>query len=125
MARPVFFRGKGAYLVGRIVRGAHLTPLVLALVHEDRGVVLDAILFTPEDASIVFSFTRSYFHVDVERPREMVAFLRTILPQKRVSELYISLGWNKHGKTEMYREVVRHLARPTTSSCRPAATRGS
>jgi isocitrate dehydrogenase kinase/phosphatase len=109
MARAVFFRGKGAYLVGRIVRGAHLTPLVLALVHEDRGVVLDAILFTPEDASIVFSFTRSYFHVDVERPREMVAFLRTLLPQKRVSELYISLGWNKHGKTEMYREVVRHL----------------
>jgi isocitrate dehydrogenase kinase/phosphatase len=110
MARAVFFRGKGAYLVGRMVRGAHLTPLVLALVHEDGGVALDAILFTPEDASIVFSFTRSYFHVEVDRPREMVAFLRTLLPQKRVSELYIALGWNKHGKTEMYREVVRHLS---------------
>jgi isocitrate dehydrogenase kinase/phosphatase len=110
MARAVFYRGKGAYLVGRIVRGAHLTPLVLALVHEDRGVALDAILFTQGDVSIVFSFTRSYFHVEVDRPRELIAFLHTLIPQKRVSELYISIGFNKHGKTEMYREIVRHLA---------------
>ena len=36
--RPVFFRGKGAYLVGRIRRGRFTTPLVLALVHGARGV---------------------------------------------------------------------------------------
>ncbi len=110
MARAVFFRGKGAYLVGRLRRGRYLTPLVLALVHGERGVVLDAILFTPEDASIVFSFTRSYFHVEVECPREMVAFLSSILPTKRLSDLYIALGYNKHGKTELYREIVRHIA---------------
>jgi isocitrate dehydrogenase kinase/phosphatase len=109
MAAPVFFRGKGAYLVGRIRRGRYLTPLVLALAHGERGVVLDAALFTPEDASIVFSFTRSYFHVEVDRPREMVAFLSSIMPTKRVSELYISLGFNKHGKTELYREISRHI----------------
>jgi isocitrate dehydrogenase kinase/phosphatase len=110
MARPVFYRGKGAFLVGRLRRGRHLTPLVLPLVHGDRGVVLDAILLTPEDASIVFSFTRSYFHVEVERPRELVAFLSSVMPAKRVSELYISLGYYKHGKTEMYREITRHIA---------------
>ena len=110
MARAIFFRGKGAYLVGRIRRGAHVTPLILALVHEAAGVVLDAILFTPEDASIVFSFTRSYFHVDADQPRELIAFLQTLMGTKRVSELYIALGYNKHGKTELYREVKRHLA---------------
>ncbi len=110
MAHPVFYRGKGAYLVGRIRRGAYLTPLVLPLVHDERGVSLDAILFTPEDASIVFSFTRSYFHVGMDRPREMVAFLRTLMPRKRVSEMYIAVGYEKHGKTELYREVQRHLA---------------
>jgi isocitrate dehydrogenase kinase/phosphatase len=110
MAAPVFFRGKGAYLVGRIRRGRYLTPIVLALVHGDRGIVLDAALFTLEDASIVFSFTRSYFHVRVERPREMVAFLSSIMPTKRVSELYIALGFNKHGKTELYREISRHIS---------------
>jgi len=110
MARSVFFRGKGAYLVGRLRRGRYLTPIVFALVHGDAGVVLDAILFTQEDVSIVFSFTRSYFHVDVDRPREMVAFLSSLIPAKRFSELYIALGFNKHGKTEMYREIARHIA---------------
>lgn len=110
LVRAPFFRGKGAYLVGRVRRGAHVDPLVLALVHEEAGVALDAILFTPGDASIVFSYTRSYFHVESDRPRDLVAFLRSILPQKRVSELYIALGWEKHGKTEMYREIRRHLA---------------
>ena len=46
MAKAVFYRGKGAYLVGRLRRGRYTTPLVLALVHGERGVVLDAILFT-------------------------------------------------------------------------------
>jgi isocitrate dehydrogenase kinase/phosphatase len=110
MARAVFFRGKGAYLVGRLRRGRWLTPLVLPLAHGDRGVVLDAVLFTPEDVSIVFSFTRSYFHVEADRPRELVAFLSSLIPAKRVSELYIALGYNKHGKTEMYREISRHIA---------------
>jgi isocitrate dehydrogenase kinase/phosphatase len=109
MAKAIFYRGKGAYLVGRIRRGRFTTPLVLPLVHGDRGVVLDAILFRPEDVSIVFSFTRSYFHVDAPRPRELIAFLSTLMPQKRVSELYIALGYHKHGKTELYREIVRHI----------------
>ena len=109
MVRSVFFRGKGAYLVGRLRRGRYTTPLVLALVHGERGVALDAILFTPEDVSIVFSFTRSYFHVEVERPRDHVAFLSSLIPQKRISELYIALGFNKHGKSEMYREIARHI----------------
>ncbi len=109
MVRSVFFRGKGAYLVGRLRRGRFTTPLVLGLVHGERGVVLDAALFSPEDVSIVFSFTRSYFHVEVERPRELVAFLSSLLPHKRISELYIAIGYNKHGKTELYREISRHI----------------
>jgi isocitrate dehydrogenase kinase/phosphatase len=110
MATPVFYRGKGAYLVGRIRRGRYRSPLVLALVHGDAGVTLDAILCTEEDVSIVFSFTRSYFHVEVERPRAMIAFLSSLMPLKRTSELYTALGYNRHGKAELYQEVVRHLA---------------
>jgi isocitrate dehydrogenase kinase/phosphatase len=101
MLRSVFFRGKGAYLVGRIRRGRFTTPLVLALVHGERGVVVDAVLAREEDVSIVLA---------VERPRAMVAFLSSLLPAKRISELYIALGFHKHGKTEMYREIARHIA---------------
>ena len=30
-----------------------------------------------------------------------------------MAELYISIGYNKHGKTERYRDLVRHLAKST------------
>jgi len=110
MCAPVFYRGKGAYLVGRIRRGRFATPLVLPLVHGERGILLDTILFTPEDVSIVFSFTRSYFHVDSPSPRELVAFLSLLMPQKRRSELYTAIGFEKHGKTESHREMLLHIA---------------
>ena len=37
MLRPVFFRNKAAYLVGRARRGGQVMPLVLALLHGDDG----------------------------------------------------------------------------------------
>ncbi len=106
---PVFYRGKGAYVVGRLRSGVHNVPLVLPLLHEDGGAVVDAVLLDPNEVSIVFSFTRSYFHVEAEKPREIVDFLRSIMPNKRVAELYIALGYNKHGKTELYRDLWRHV----------------
>jgi isocitrate dehydrogenase kinase/phosphatase len=107
---PIFFRGKGAYLVGRLRRGRHTTPLCLALVHEPRGVVLDAALFTEDDVSIVFGFTRSYFQVEAESPAALVGFLGELLPLKRRSELYTAIGHERHGKAELYQELSRHLA---------------
>ncbi|HYS80300.1 MAG TPA: bifunctional isocitrate dehydrogenase kinase/phosphatase [Anaeromyxobacteraceae bacterium] len=121
MLEPVFYRGKGAYLVGRLRRGASISPVVLPLLHGESGIYLDAVLLNPHDASIVFSFTRSYFHVEVDRPSELIAFMRTILPQKPLSELYIAIGHNKHGKTVLYRELIAHLAR---TSDRFQAARG-
>lgn len=107
--RPVFFRNKGAYLVGRARRGGSVMPLVLALLHDEDGLRVDAVLPTEDEASIVFSFARWYFHADVESPREVIGFLHSILPRKRIAELYISLGYNKHGKTEFYRDLVHRV----------------
>jgi isocitrate dehydrogenase kinase/phosphatase len=109
--RPVFFRNKGAYVIGRARRGEEvLLPLLLPIVNRDAGLEVDAVLPTEEEASIVFSFARWYFHADVESPREVIGFLKSILPRKRTAELYISLGYTKHGKTELYRDLVRHIA---------------
>ncbi len=113
MAWPVFYRNKGAYLVGRMRRGADVTPFILALLNQEQGIELDAVLLEPNDASNVFSFTRSYFHVEMNQPIELVDFIKSILPHKRVSEIYISLGRHKHGKTELYRELLLHLAQTT------------
>ena len=109
--KPVFYRNKGAYLIGRVVGGNRLMPLALALLHTDGGIAVDAALTTEDEVSIVFSFTHSYFHVDVERPHDTIHFLKSLMPLKRVAELYIALGYNKHGKTELYRDLLDHLRR--------------
>ncbi len=110
MAQPVFYRGKAAYLVGRLFSGVHAIPLVLALLNTPNGVLVDAVLLTEDEVSILFSFAHSYFHVAVKRPYDLILFLRTIMPRKRLAELYISLGYNKHGKTTLYRDILQHMA---------------
>jgi isocitrate dehydrogenase kinase/phosphatase len=109
MARRVFYRGMGAYLIGRIFSGSTLVPLAIALLNTVDGIVVDGVLLNTDDVSILFGFTRSYFHVEVERPFDLIHFLKSILPHKRIAELYISTGFNKHGKTELYRELLDHM----------------
>jgi isocitrate dehydrogenase kinase/phosphatase len=109
--KSVFYRRKGAYIVGRLRIGSEIIPLALALLNTEDGVVIDAVLVTQDELSIVFSFTRSYFHVETDEPRALIAFLKSLLPLKRIAELYISIGFHKHGKTELYRDFMRHLAR--------------
>ncbi|MFP4388015.1 MAG: bifunctional isocitrate dehydrogenase kinase/phosphatase [Desulfococcaceae bacterium] len=113
MIESVFYRGTVAFLIGRIRCGARLLPLAIAFLNEGAGVFADAVLLTQSEVSILFSFTRSYFHVEVDRPAEMVNFLKTIIPLKRVSEIYTSIGLHKHGKAELYRELSRHLEKST------------
>ena len=113
MIRSPFFRGMGAYLVGRLFSGSHRVPLALALIHTPQGIIVDSVLLDENSVSILFSFAHSYFHIDVERPYDLVHFLKSIMPRKRMGELYISIGYNKHGKTELYRNLLDHLAYTT------------
>jgi len=110
IVQSIFFRGMGAYIVGRIYSGSARIPLAIALLNLRDGVVIDGVLLNEDDMSVLFSFTRSHFHVDVDRPYDLVQFLKTILPHKRIAELYISIGFHKHGKTELYRELLEHLS---------------
>ncbi len=110
MVAHIFYRGMGAYIIGRLRANSELIPLGIALLNSPEGVAVDAVLVEENQISILFSFTRSYFHVAADRPYDLVKFLKTILPRKRISELYISMGFNKHGKTELYRELLEHLA---------------
>jgi isocitrate dehydrogenase kinase/phosphatase len=109
MLLPVFYRGQRAYLVGRFWCAGTVLPLVIALQNQPGGIVIDAVLCAEDDVSILFSFTRSYFHVDVQRPHDLVAFLHQTMPQKRIAELYIAIGYNRHGKTELYRHLLQYL----------------
>ncbi len=108
--RSLFFRNKGAYLIGRIVNDGDPIPFAVPIMRTRSGkLFLDTILFEPEQISVLFSFARSYFMVDMEVPSAYVQFLRTLLPNKAKSELYTMLGLHKQGKTLFYRDLLSHL----------------
>ncbi|MBA3563557.1 MAG: bifunctional isocitrate dehydrogenase kinase/phosphatase [Gammaproteobacteria bacterium] len=109
LLKPVFYQGTRAYLVGRITGADFTSPLVIALKSSDSGIVVDAVILSVAEVSILFGFTRSYYHVDLETVGDAVAFLKSLLPAKRTSEIYTVLGRSKQGKTERYRSLMRHL----------------
>jgi len=109
----VFYRGRGAYLIGRVLSGGEFSlPIALCLQHEnERGITLDAVLYGDVDLAILFSFTRSYFRVATECPYALVRYLRQLMPHKHLIDLYNAIGFHRHGKTEFYRDFIAHLRR--------------
>jgi isocitrate dehydrogenase kinase/phosphatase len=111
VVRAPFYRNKGAYVVGRLRWESRILPLILPVLHEEDGLVVDAALLTEDEASVVFGFSWSYFRVDAPDPEALVDFLAAIMPAKRRDELFTAIGLNKHGKTVFYRALRRHLER--------------
>lgn len=106
----LFFRNKGAYIVGRAINGAREYPFVIPVLHNRHGqLVLDTVITDPEQITLLFSFTRAYFLVDMEVPSATVQFLRSLMPRKPRSEIYTVLGLQKQGKTLFYRDYLQHL----------------
>src|SRR5690606_37823592 len=76
----LFFRNKGAYVVGRLINHGEVHPFSLAILHRPSGhLYIDALLHTTDDLSTLFSFTRAYFLVDMEAPSAYVDFLSSLL----------------------------------------------
>src|SRR4029077_1045532 len=113
LVSTAFYRGRGAYYVGRLCRVEDERcelPLALCLRYPDeRGISLDAVLHGDGDLAVLFSYTRAYFRVNVKRPHELVGYLQELMPHKRRVDLYNAIGFNRHGKTEFYRDFGRHL----------------
>lgn len=105
----LFFRGKGAYLVGSMEVAGETIPFALAIRHKRSGLILAAVLVGEADVSILFSYTRAAFLISVEKPERLVSFLGDLLPNRRRSELWASLGFRKHAKTERYRDLAAYL----------------
>jgi isocitrate dehydrogenase kinase/phosphatase len=107
----VFYRNKAAYIVARQVNGNEVLPLIIPLLKNEQGCIfVDALLTKAMDVSVLFSFSRAYFMVDMEVPSAYVSFLRSIMPAKSLVDLYAMLGLQKHAKTLFYRELHHHLA---------------
>jgi isocitrate dehydrogenase kinase/phosphatase len=109
--KPVFHQLTRAYLIGRLIGEKVTLPFILSLKNSPEGIAVDAVMMTQNEAGILFSFTRSYFHADLERVADAVGFLRSIMPGKSAGELYTVLGRAKQGKTVRYRNLLDHLGK--------------
>lgn len=108
----LFYRNKAAYLVGRVIIDGEMMPFVVPFLNNEKGAIyVDTMLFSQDDVSKLFSFTRSYFMVDASVPSQYVDFLHSIMPQKQRFELYNAIGFGKHGKTEFFRSAVANTAK--------------
>jgi len=106
----LFYRNKGAYVVGKIVNGFGSLPFALPILHGDDGLlVIDAVLIGEEDLLLLFSAARAYFMVDMSVPSATVQFLRMLMPRKTRAELYSQVGLQKQGKALFYRDLLTHL----------------
>jgi isocitrate dehydrogenase kinase/phosphatase len=106
----LFYRNKGAYLVGKGINGNREYPFVVPILHnKKKQLVLDTVLFDTKMITVLFSFTHAYFMVDIEVPSAYVRFVRTLLPTKPRSEIYTMFGLQKHGKSLFYRDYLHHL----------------
>ena len=105
-----FYRNKAAYIMGKAINGATEYPFAIPVLHNDNGqLYVDTILLDAWRIGLLFSLSRAYFMVDMEVPSGYVQFLRSILPNKPRSELYIMLGLGKQGKTMFFRDFMYHL----------------
>jgi isocitrate dehydrogenase kinase/phosphatase len=109
VVKSVFYRNKAAYLIGRTFVGGKWMPFIIPFLHGSKGVYVDTLIFDPKIMAHMFSFTRSYFMVETEVPSQLIAFLNSVITHKQIHELYNAIGFNKHGKTEFYRDFLNHL----------------
>jgi isocitrate dehydrogenase kinase/phosphatase len=106
----LFYRNKGAYLVGKVINGFNETPFALTILHGENGsLIIDTVLFGEDELLLLFSFARAYFMVTMEVPSAYVQFLRSMMPRKPRSEIYNALGLAKQGKNAFYRDFLYHL----------------
>jgi len=106
----LFYRNKAAYIIGMGVNGDEIIPFVIPLLNNEKGAVyVDALIYRPTDITNLFSFARAYFMVDSCTPSAIVDFLLRMLPAKSKADIYTSIGLQKQGKSEFYRDFLHHL----------------
>lgn len=108
-----FYRNRGAYIVGRAVfADESVMPLIIALLNDEQGIYVDAVLHREADGHNIFSSTLANFHVTSLYYHELSEFLHSIMPQRPLGLHYSTIGYNHLGKlavmSELKQELVDH-----------------
>lgn len=122
--KPVFYRNKGAYIMGRLKIGDQYLPVALALLNRNSGIYVDAVLVDDGDISNLFSHTRLTFRVDSTAYRELTDFIRTLVPHRDRAAILTSIGFIHPAKLEFVKDLRRHLRRSGEKFEKPPGIQG-
>jgi isocitrate dehydrogenase kinase/phosphatase len=108
----LFYRNKGAYVVGKIINGFQEIPFALPILHNAGPAGGGRGPFGEDDLLILFALRAptSWWTWD---PQAYVQFLRSMMPRKPRAEFYNALGLAKQGKTLFYRDFLFHMRHST------------
>jgi len=107
-----FFRNRGACLVGRIKlrdRGdmpMRSLPLLIALLNEDDGLVVDAVLCDSDELQYAFSSTLANYHATNPHYHELARFLYELMPKRPLGTQYSCIGFHHLGKVAVMTEIL-------------------
>jgi isocitrate dehydrogenase kinase/phosphatase len=105
-----FYRNRGAYLVGRLIfDNGRFVPLVIALLNDESGIFVDAVLTSDTYAHNIFSSTLANFHVTSTYYHEVCALLKSIMPRRPLGLHYSTIGYNHLGKVAVMSELESEL----------------
>ena len=105
-----FYRNRGVYVVGRMLKDEEKIPLIFALLNETAGIYVDAILHTEADAHNLFSSTLANFHVTTSYYHELADFLHSIMPERPLGLHYTTIGYNHFGKVAVMNELKKEVS---------------
>ena len=118
-----FFRNRGACLVGRIKlrdRGdmpLRSLPLLIALLNEDDGLVVDAVLTDSDELQFAFSSTLANYHATNPHYHELARLLYELMPKRPLGTQYSCIGFHHLGKVAVMTEILaEHRTQPRRSS---------
>lgn len=105
----LFFRNKAAYLVCNLINGEKNFGFLVMFSNNHKGIRIRSLIAIEEQIDWAFSSSRANFTVDCLCSSAIVSFLNEILPFKKFSELYSTIGLHKQGKNEFYRDFLQHI----------------
>jgi isocitrate dehydrogenase kinase/phosphatase len=114
MINAGFYRNRGAYLVGRLIFDSdRFVPLIIALLNDELGIYVDAVLTSETYAHNIFSSTLANFHVTSTYYHEVSALLKSIMPKRPLGLHYSTIGYNHLGKVAVMSELESELTSST------------
>jgi isocitrate dehydrogenase kinase/phosphatase len=110
MINAGFYRNRGAYIVGRmLMEDGQVIALIIALLNDQDGIFVDAVLPSEADAHNIFSSTLANFHVTNNYYHELSQFLHSIMPKRPLGLHYSTIGFNHVGKVAVMNELRDEL----------------